>query len=469
MRIVRLLILLLAGAACAGTFAAADIAGLAAAVAERGGRPVPSYMQPWIERDAQWGRQHRVLLQMAAGRAAFLRGDWAMAEALFADAQQEIETIYADNPKAQAARRLFVPESTKDFKGDPYERAMLGIYLGLIDLSRGEFDNARAGFRFAQLQDTLSASEQYQDDMALAQYLVGWTYWCEGKPQSAEEEFARARQLRPGLASPAPEDRMLMLAEVGAAPVKFRSGTYGELQMVRRGEPTSLQQVAFRIQGANGAGQLLPAWLAEDVYFQASTRGGAAVDGIRAGKASFRKGADGVATAGATVGTAALGVSAVAAYAGHSSRELAGVGLVAGVIALAAKGVASGTETQADIRYWVNLPEKVYLRTAPLPPEAAVVEVGYYTGGGAPQQSAGGALRRSPGNKACAVFHSYDADAVRRLAGRQEVAAWPRLPALELAPGLARPEHLATSEADDIGEEGDTLLDSVRKTRETAR
>lgn len=456
---------LLAGAACAGACAAADIASLAAAVAERGGRPVPAYLQPWIERDAQWGAQHRVLLQMAAGRAAFLRGDWAMAEALFADAQQEVETIYADNPKAQAARRLFVPESTKDFKGDPYERAMLGIYLGLIDLSRGEFDNARAGFRFAQLQDTLSASEEYQDDMALAQYLVGWTYWCEGSPQSAQEEFARARKLRPDLAPPAPDDRLLMLAEVGAAPVKFRSGAYGELQMMRRGEATPLQQVAFRILGADGVAQVFPATLAEDVYFQASTRGGAAVDSIRAGKASFRQGADSLAAAGGTVGTAALGVSAIAAYSGNSSRELAGVGLVAGVVALAAKGVASSTETQADIRYWINLPEKVYLRTAPLPVDGAAVEAGYYTFGGVVQQSAGGPVRHGPG-KACAVFHSHAADAARRFA---TPADWPRLPALVSAPGLASLEHLLPAGGGDIDAEGAALLDSVRTTREAAR
>ena len=469
MRVLRCLSLLAAGAACAGASAAADIASLAAAVAERGGRPVPAYLRPWVERDAQWGAQHRVLVQMAAGRAAFVRGDWAMAEALFADAQQEVETIYADNPKAQAARRLFVPESTKDFKGDPYERAMLGIYLGLIDLSRGEFDNARAGFRFAQLQDTLSASEDYQDDMALAQYLVGWTYWCEGSTQSAAEEFARARQLRPSLVPPGPDDRLLLLAEVGAAPVKFRAGTYGEVQMQRRGEPTPLQQVVFRIQGAEGPAQMLPAVLAEDVYFQASTRGGAAVDGIRAGKASFRKGADGVATAGATVGTAALGVSAIAAYSGNSSRELAGVGLVAGVIGLAAKGVASSTETLADIRYWVNLPEVVYLRTAPLPAETVVVEAGYYTFGGVPQQSTGGVVRRSPGGKACAVFHSHAADVARRFVGPQGAAAWPRLPALQPAPGLTSLEHLLAPAVDSIGDEGDALLDSVRKTREAAR
>lgn len=465
MRKFRHLAAALVGGLSACVAAAADIESLASAAAARDGRAVPAYLQPWIQRDKAWGAQHRVLLQMAAGRAAFALGDWAVAEALFADAQGEIETIYADNPKAQAARRLFVPEFTKDFKGDPYERAMLGIYLGLIDLSRGEFDNARAGFRFAQLQDTMSASEQYQDDMALARYLVGWSYWCEGSPQNAAEEFARARELRPELLPPAPNDRLLLLAEVGSAPVKFRAGQYGELQMFRPGAPTPLQQVAFRVAEKGETKSLLPAFLAEDIYYQASTRGGAAVDSIRAGKASFRRGADNVAGAGATVGTAALGISAVSFYTGNDSRELAGVGLVAGVVALAAKGVASNTETQADIRYWVNLPEKVYVRTAPLPAAGATVEVGYYTYGGTVQQSVTAPLRKGAAN-ACAVFYAQSADAARKFASPDAAAAWPKLPPLTSASGLANHEHLIEP---DVGDEGGSLLDSVRNTREKSR
>lgn len=437
---------------------AADLQSLVAATAEREGGQVPEYLKPWIDKDRDWGPQHRVLLQMAAGRSAFLRGDWAQAEALFADAQREVETIYADNPKAQAARKLFVPESTKDFKGDPYERSMLGVYLGLIDLSRGDFDNARAGFRFAQLQDTMSASEEYQDDMALAQYLVGWSYWCEGNRQSAMEEFERARRLRPELRIPQPAERLLLLAEVGSAPIKFRAGEYGELQRMRAGEPSPLQQVAFR----GDAGRLfVPGALGEDLLFQASTRGGAAVDSIRAGKATFRRGADSVASAGAAVGNVALTAAAVGAYTGKSSGQLAGVGVVAGVVALAAKGVASSTETQADIRYWVNLPERIYVQVAALPSDAASMETGFYTYSGKLHKTSKGLLRMSP-RRQCGVYYSYAADAVRDAATAH--GAWPSLPPLAAAAGITSLEHLI--EPEEAGDEGAALLDAVRKTRE---
>ena len=456
---------LLASLLCpVGPLEAADVETLVLSTAEREGKAAPGYLKTWMDRDREWGARHRVLVQMAAGRIAFLRGDWPQAEALLADAQHEVESIYADNPQAKAARSVFVPEATKDFKGDPYERAMLGIYLGLIDLSHGDFDNARAGFRFAQLQDTMSAAEQYQDDMALAQYLVGWSYWCEGQRGNAAEEFERARKLRPDLLPPQAGDDVLMLAELGAAPIKFRSGQFGELQRMRAGAPSPMQQVAFRMEDTDGQSQLLQAAVAEDLLFQASTRGGAAVDSIRAGKASFRSGAETLMQAGGGVSTLAFGAATVAASTGRDSRELAGVGVVAGLVAMAAKGVASSTETLADVRYWPNLPEKIYLRTAKLPPGQAVIETGFYSFSGKVQQGLKGQLRMSP-RRECALYISQSQDATSRF-DRSPAARWPALPSLKPAPGLANLEYLI---APDIGDEGESLLDSVRKTRETPR
>lgn len=458
--------LVLAGLACAGAASGTPLEEVIGATAARLGRPVPDYLQPWIARDREWGPQHRVLVEMTAGRIAFMKGDWAQAEGLLADAQAQVETLYADNPRAKAARSVFVPESTKEFKGDPYERAMLGVYLGLIDLSRGDFDNARAGFRSAQLQLTWSASEQYDDDMALAQYLVGWSYWCEGSRSSAAEEFERARKLRADLAPPEPGDNLLMLAEVGAAPTKIRAGQYGEVQRMRAGPPSPMQQVAFRVPTGTGAPAFVPAVMAEDLLLQADTRGGRAVDGIRAGKASFRSSADSVKTAGASVGTVALGAAAVQGYTGHDSRALSGIGVVASLVALTAKGVASSAETQADIRYWSNLPERIYLAVSRLDPAAdgAVVETGYYTFSGKPQQGTQRPTRWST-RRECAVHITQSTDATSRF-DRTPATGWPALAALKPAPGLVNYEYLTTSDAAD---EGEALLDNFKKTRDAAR
>jgi tetratricopeptide (TPR) repeat protein len=454
----------LAWACAASGTSAATLEEIIGATADRLGRPIPDYLQPWIARDREWGQQHRVLVEMTAGRIAFMKGDWAQAEGLLADAQTQVETIYADNPKAKAARSVFVPESTKDFKGDPYERAMLGVYLGLIDLSRGDFDNARAGFRSAQLQLTWSASEQYEDDMALAQYLVGWSYWCEGSRSSAAEEFAQAQKLRADLVPPRPADNLLMLAEVGAAPVKIRAGQYGEVQRMRAGAPSPMQQVAFRVPSASGPPAFVPAVMAEDLLLQSDTRGGRAIDGIRAGKASFRSGADSVKNAGASVSTVALGAAAIQGYTGRDSRAMSGIGVVAGLVALTAKGVSSSAETQADIRYWSNLPERIYLATGRIEPGTDGVETGYYSFSGKPLQGMQRVTRWST-RRECAVHITQSIDSAGRF-DRTPAAAWPALASLKPAQGLVNYEYLVTSDGAD---EGEALLDNFKKSRDTAR
>ncbi|MEC8183119.1 MAG: hypothetical protein VX123_13805 [Pseudomonadota bacterium] len=49
-------------------------------------------------------------------------------------------------PAAGLARSNFAREDVKDFKGEPFERAMVFYYLGLSYLALGDFENARASF-----------------------------------------------------------------------------------------------------------------------------------------------------------------------------------------------------------------------------------------------------------------------------------------------------------------------------------
>ena len=412
-----------------------------------GDAPPARLMAPWIEKDAREQARNRVLNEMEAGTLALLSGRLKSAEALFGDAQQQIETIYADNPAAAAARGKFVQEASKDFKGDPYERAMVGYYLGLIDLVKGEYDNARAGFRFAMLQDTMSAAETYQDDMALMEYLVGWTYWCEGNRLSAGEQFERARRIRPELAAPAPDHTLLLLAETGKAPRKVRDGQYGELLRFAPPAPSLERQVAFGF-----AGQQSVALLAEDLYFQASTRGGAAVDAIRAGKASFRQGAESIAGTGATVGAVSLGAALLSE--GKASRQLATLGAAAGLAGMVAGSIARSTETEADDRAWMSLPGKIYLATGGA---ASAVEAAFFGTDGRLLYAQPAPVRGKPG--ACTLAYTRAAGARSGLASK---TAWQPMPALPSDGSVAPPA------AADISAEGANMLDRVRAIRDNA-
>ncbi|MFP3441488.1 hypothetical protein R0K18_27540, partial [Pantoea sp. SIMBA_133] len=75
-------------------------------------------------------------------------------------ARLEIENVYADSDAARKARSIWYEEAEKDFKGEPYERAMVYLYLGLIYLEEGDYGNARASFLAGLLQDAFAEEEQ---------------------------------------------------------------------------------------------------------------------------------------------------------------------------------------------------------------------------------------------------------------------------------------------------------------------
>jgi hypothetical protein len=303
-------------------------------------------------------------------------GAVSYARAALQDAYEQVEVIYADNPNAKAARSKFVPESRKDFKGEPYERAMVGYYLGLTDMMSGDFENARASFRWGEFQDTMSASEIYQSDMALLNYLVGWTYWCQSSPGNAQEYFDRSREIRQSLTPPSEGDNALLLVEAGMGPLKYRTGQYGEELRYRRADSPGATSVEAEV-GSKSATLAL----AEDLYFQATTLGGREVDKILAGKASFKETAEGVAEAGAIIALAGLNMSSQMYAYNSDMGDAAGAMAAAGaLISLVSKVAAKSTKPEADIRYWDSLPESIFVATTKLDSETLPIHVTFSNG-----------------------------------------------------------------------------------------
>jgi len=119
----------------------------------------------------------------------------------------------------------------------------------------------------------------------------------------------------------------------------------------------------------------------EDIYFQASTRGGREFDSILAGKAQFKSVSN-------TVGNAALvGAAAATMVAANSNdrkhqRDAAAAAGALLLVGLVAKGVSEATEADADIRYWDNLPDRVHAVTLPLPAALDKLSVDFLAGDG---------------------------------------------------------------------------------------
>ena len=321
---------------------------------------VPSALRPFVLRDQEQGRRDRVLNEAMAGLAALELSQSETAQRLLSDAQALIETIYANDPAANRARSNFVPEANKDFKGDPYERAMVGYYLALADFSDSDLDNARADLRFAEIQDTMSASETFQSDMVIMPFIRGWLYNCSGRMAQAKDEFAAVKKSKPDIKTPATKDNVLLIGEVGLAPGKIASGRHQEELRYARRDDGKIRGVTFT-QGS----QLLVGQQIEDVYWQASTRGGRAVDKILAGKASFRNTAEGIATGAAVFAHISSDLARNAARRRDSddANQYAGLALLGMLVSIGSDIVAASTHPEADTRNWSSLPDRIYVAT----------------------------------------------------------------------------------------------------------
>lgn len=317
------------------------------------------------------GQRNRVLNQMRAGLAAFEAGADAIAAESFDDALNHIEAFYADNPRAERARSTFVPERSKDFKGEAYERAMAFYYRGLLFLAEGDYGNARAVFQGGQLQDAFAEDQRYQSDFAILDVLSGWASQCEGNTVLARDFYQRATEARPGIYIPGRSDRMLGIADIGLPPLKIGDGEHGEYLTYLTPESVPEKKAVFIVDGVGH-----DAAFGEDIYWQASTRGGRQVDSILAGKAQFKDIATGVGAGALLVADVALDV---AIYSSYDDDSDAAFGLAAGAaaIGIASLLMADAARPEADTRYWDNLPAHIDYISLPhgaVPTEVAFID-----------------------------------------------------------------------------------------------
>lgn len=345
------------------------------------------------------GPRNRVLNQMRAGLAAFEVGADKAAAASFDDALNYIEAIYADNPAAEKARSTFTPERTKDFKGESYERAMAFFYRGLLFLGEGDYGNARAVFQGGQLQDAFAEDQRYQSDFALLDLLSGWASQCEGNTVLARDFYARAAQARPGIFIPNPNDRVIAIADIGLPPTKVGDGEYGEYLTYLPAERVA-EDIAVFV--ANGVGY--QAISGEDLYWQASTRGGRQVDKILAGKAEFKDTATGVAAASLAVADVALDVAVAQSFSSYGGDSDAAMAVAAGaaIIGIASMFMAEAAKPEADTRYWDNLPSRIDYVS--LPEGALPTELIFKDRGGAILGSLQPSVRLDPKGR-CALAY----------------------------------------------------------------
>lgn len=324
----------------------------------------PAALQPLFKALYVEGEHNAVLNFDYLGLAALELGEYATAEKALDAAIARIEAIYANNPNAQKAKSLFSAEKVKDFKGEPYERAMTYYYRGVLYLRAGDYQNARANFLSAEWQSTLSESESYDSSFGLMDFLAGWSSYCDGDEARASDLETRAVKVQPAIfSSLQPDVTFLGLIDVGNGPVKYGVGQYKEKLAFKPSETiASITRADAPLVTGN------PPVIAGDINWQASTRSGRPVDAILNGKAQWKSGTETVSAALTTVGYA---TAIQGAFSNNSNLAQAGtIGMVAG---LAGSLFAHAMTPAADTRAWATLPAGIAVKTGQLQGSASPV------------------------------------------------------------------------------------------------
>ncbi len=314
------------------------------------------------------GFRNFVLNEMEIGLDAYQLGEEQLSTESLDYALDAIESVWGDDEAAVRARKLWHSEGCKNFKGEPYERAMAYYYRGLLYITNDEIDSARACFRAAILQDAFAEEQQDKSDFALMLYLEAWCNYRLDDPGAAEEVICELRKIRPDCRPPAPDGNLLIVAETGRAPRKIREGVSLNELVFCRGDACAEATVRTAIDGATPHDLCL----IEDIYWQASSRGGRPVDRILEGKAQFKENWDAAGSALTGIGSHVM--VAGAAEKGKRRRNVQAVAgglIIAGIIA---DLIALNVNPRADIRAWRNLPEAVHVLAVPCPSGDHAVE-----------------------------------------------------------------------------------------------
>jgi hypothetical protein len=294
----------------------------------------------------------RILFDDRTALAAMRRGDFAEAKTLLDSAIARIANIMGEDKAAKQSRSYFSTESEKTFIGEPYERVMAYYYRGILYWADGEPDNARACFRSAMVEDSDTRDKTYAADYALLEFLDALAtikLGGDGHEALARAETHAKRSPLPSLKS---SDNVLVFVDFGIGPMKYAAGEYSQHLMFRPGNSTARSAIVKVDDGQQAA-----ATACDDLYFQATTRGGRAMDHILANKAGFKHATD-------VAGDVAIVSGAVLAQ--EKKTQTAAIGVAS--VGVLSKIVSASTTPQADVRTWDNLPLFIGFASLELPP-----------------------------------------------------------------------------------------------------
>lgn len=307
------------------------------------------------------------------------------------------------NADKEAAAKV-LNESVKLWKGEPYEQAILYLYVGMQQAAVGAWGNTRAGANSAlELLDEFDKARGVerpnpptehgyvvsQSDLALAHLLAGVANQQLGRDDEASDHLSRVRQQRPALAGLC--DRIagkdydtVLVVEMGLGPVREPSGSDQSEATLRYRWPSDEREIVVRDgrRELGRFGRVLDVNNFADAYRW---------DNL-AGWRRFKSGA----------GSVMAGAGAGLLLSDDDQTQLVGVGLILA-------GLLSKANARADVRSLGVLPQRYYIVPLKVSETTGTIEVS--VGGGLGESTLVPGLRVSGNGKARLVVVRVPGDA----------------------------------------------------------
>lgn len=221
------------------------------------------------------------LHRLQYGSCALEGGDYRCADACMDQCWKKMEKVSGQGE----ASAVIAMESLKEYKGDPFEKAMCNTYCGLARLRNNDPERALISFRKALVDDQGTRTKKTDEtkDFATAHYFAGLCYNMLNEPENAKVELKLAGQY----SSPCEffqldkvnNSNCFFMISSGRGPFKSTYGPgHSMVQVNKVKDPVA--KIIFTCDGR----EMGQAALLDDLYVEAHAHGWGEMDSARLAK-----------------------------------------------------------------------------------------------------------------------------------------------------------------------------------------